>query len=418
MQLNKIEKINLEVKLDIPNILLMIFSICVLLSNLTPIPGLFGNALIAGCGCLLFIYTILYKKDDKRIWWVVLLAIMLSFCLILSSMYNHNASIKEVLWIWSYMGAALALVSFEIDSRWVSVLFYVLAGYFFLCIIMRRSVHYILYSTSRNGISLLMIFMALLLYICRKSNQMKIVYLPATFNLIISVWALGRAGILTAVLFWCGIVIYGLVVGKGKNCKELLGNIGLLVIAIFLLVGVFPTNESLYLEKKNTIEMDSASINKKIEQNIPENKNGMVQSKNETFISRFSEYGLKSVRINIWSEYLEKTLDSGKNFFLGVDCSTGKYLGTYKQPHNSYLELHAKFGIIGFIIVMTLLIKTFFLLYREREWLWLIIFVTCAIRAMLDWVAFPGSIDVIFWFLILKNILMKRESKKLHLKKV
>ena len=139
---------------------------------------------------------------------------------------------------------------------------------------------------------------------------------------------------------------------------------------------------------------------------------------NETFISRFSEYGLKSVRINIWSEYLEKTLDSGKNLFLGVDCSTGKYLGTYKQPHNSYLELHAKFGIIGFIIVMTLLIKTFFLLYREREWLWLIIFITCAIRAMLDWVAFPGSIDVIFWFLILKNILMKRESKKLHLKKV
>ena len=52
MQLNKIEKINLEVKLDIPNILLMMFSICVLLSNLTPIPGLFGNALIAGCGCL------------------------------------------------------------------------------------------------------------------------------------------------------------------------------------------------------------------------------------------------------------------------------------------------------------------------------------------------------------------------------
>lgn len=205
---------------------------------------------------------------------------------------------------------------------------------------------------------------------------------------------------------------------KGKNCKELLENIGLLVIAMFLLVGVFPTNESLYLEKKNTIEMDSASINKKIEQNIPENKNGMVQPKNETFISRFSEYGLKSVRINIWSEYLEKTLDSGKNLFLGVDCSTGKYLGTYKQPHNSYLELHAKFGIIGFIIVMTLLIKTFFLLYREREWLWLIIFITCAIRAMLDWVAFPGSIDVIFWFLILKNILMKRESKKLHLKKV
>lgn len=66
MQLNKIEKINLEVKLDIPNILLMIFSICVLLSNLTPIPGLFGNALIAGCGCLLFIYTILYKRMIKE----------------------------------------------------------------------------------------------------------------------------------------------------------------------------------------------------------------------------------------------------------------------------------------------------------------------------------------------------------------
>ena len=55
MQLNKIEKINLEVKLDIPNILLMIFSICVLLSNLTPIPGLFGNALQVVDACFLYI---------------------------------------------------------------------------------------------------------------------------------------------------------------------------------------------------------------------------------------------------------------------------------------------------------------------------------------------------------------------------
>lgn len=92
----------------------------------------------------------------------------------------------------------------------------------------------------------------------------------------------------------------------------------------------------------------------------------MVQPKNETFISRFSEYGLKSVRINIWSEYLEKTLDSGKNLFLGVDCSTGKYLGTYKQPHNSYLELHAKFGIIGFIIVDIIDKNIFFTLQRKR----------------------------------------------------
>lgn len=66
MQLNKIEKINLEVKLDIPNILLMMFSICVLLSNLTPIPGLFGNALIAGCGCLLLYIRYCIKRMIKE----------------------------------------------------------------------------------------------------------------------------------------------------------------------------------------------------------------------------------------------------------------------------------------------------------------------------------------------------------------
>lgn len=388
MRLENVKKGIRGMKVDVPNILMTVFALCVLLHNLLPIPGIAGNGLIAASGCAMFLYTVIRRRNDKKVWYVTGLAAILSVCMLASAAYNHNAGLTEVLWIWCYMGAALLLCSFEIDDRWISLLFYLLSAYYFVCIVMHRSVHYILYSTSRNSIPLLMHFLLFLLYICRGSKK-KVLYLPAAFSVIVSVWSLSRAGVLTSVFFMVCICVYGLVKDK-KSWKRLLGTACLLAVSLVLLVKVFPTNV--------TVKAESNEVHEELDSDEEEGADTEVAKKQETIKTRFSTYGLKSVRTSIWAEYISGSFSSGKNFLLGVDCSTGTFLSKYRQPHNSYLELHAKFGFTGFLITVILLAGTFIRLCREKKGLYLIIFVTCGIRGMFDWVAFPGCIDVMFWF--------------------
>lgn len=386
-------------KITIPNMLMIAFVFFVLLINLIPIPGLIGNALISACGCTCYLYVFWGKRKDKKLWVITGLAFFLSICMLISSMYNHNSDLKELLWIWCYIGAALLALCYELDDKWLQVIFYLLSGYFGICIVMHRSVHYILYSTSRNGISSQMLFVMLLIYLCRDKEK-KVIYLPAILNVIISVWALGRAGVLTAVFFLIGIIVYGIVKEGWKEIwRRLIGNIAILVIFLALLSVVFPTNESLRPEDRSEMSMEEL---------LAQDQDGEISE--ETFLSRFASYGFKSIRFSIWLEYLDGAVKSTSNFLFGVDCSKGKLLSYYRQPHNSYLELHAKFGLFGFITVMIMVLITFIRLCRNKEGLLMLLLLTCGLRAMLDWAAFPGALDVYFWFLCFYEIFHIRKS--------
>lgn len=390
-------------KVTLPNMLMLVFVVCVLLSNLIPVPGIVGSAMISFCGCVCYLYVFIKKRGDAKLWKVIGLTVFLSLCMVVSSLYNHNASLKEVLWIWCYIGAALLLCYFEIDDRWMQLVFYLLCGYYGICIVMQRSIHYILYSTSRNGISIQILFVMLLIYLCRGTKK-RVIYLPAVFSVIISVWSLGRAGVLVAVFFLGGIVIYGLVKeGWKKTWKRLLGMAATLAVFMLLLITVFPTNETLRPEDKKADQTES--LDDKTDQMSPIQGTQNIQNEEDdkkvesTFVSRFASYGFKSIRMSIWAEYLVGTVSSVPDFLLGLDCSRGELLSYYRQPHNSYLELHAKFGLAGFAAVMTMLFIVFVRLCRDREGFLLFILATCAFRALLDWTAFPGSLDMFFWFL-------------------
>lgn len=388
-------------KVTVPNMLMLAFAVCVLLSNLIPVPGIVGSAMISLCGCVCYLYVFIKKRKDAKIWKITGFAAFLSLCMFASSLYNHNAGLKEILWIWCYMGAALLLASFKIDDRWMQMVFYLLSGYFGICIVMQRSVHYVLYSTSRNGISIQMLFVMLLIYLCRGTKK-RVIYLPAALNVIISVWALGRAGVLAAVFFLIGIVVYGLVKdGWKETWKRLLGIAVIMGISMLLLVKVFPTNETLRPQDNKTGQTEI--VDGKTDQ-IADSQTGQKteesnQKTEATFVSRFTASGLRSVRLSIWAEYLSGTATSIPNLLLGADCSTGELLSYYRQTHNSYLELHAKFGLVGFVTVMAMLFVVFIRLCRDREGFLLLVLATCGFRALLDWTAFPGSLDMFFWFL-------------------
>lgn len=410
-------------KVTLPNILMLAFVVCVLLSNLIPVPGIVGSAMISLCGCMCYLYVFLRKRKDAKVWKVTGFAVFLSLCMFVSGLYNHNTGLKEILWIWCYMGAALLLVSFEIDDRWMQLVLYLLSVYYVICIIMQRSVHYILYSTSRNGISVQMLFVMLLIYLCRGTKK-RVIYLPAALSVIISVWALGRAGVLVAVFFLIGIVTYGLVKdGWKKTWKRLLGIALLMAVSMLLLVKVFPTNETVYPQdtKPGQTEIGTGKTDHQITSPQTGQETDENNKKTEaTFVSRFAAYGLRSIRISIWAEYLSGTVRSVPDLLLGADCSSGELLSHYRQTHNSYLELHAKFGLVGFVTVMAMLLVVFIRLCRDREGLLLLIMITCGLRALLDWAAFPGSLDMFFWFLCFYKVFhleMIKDGKKMLLEK-
>lgn len=396
-------------KVTLPNMLMLVFVVCVLMSNLVPVRGIVGSAFISFCGCICYLYVLYKRREDPKLWKITGFAVFLSLCMFVSSVYNHNAGLKEILWIWCYMGAALLLSSFEIDDRWMQLLFYLLSAYFVICIIMHRSVHYILYSTSRNGISSHMLFVMLLIYLCRGTKK-RVIYLPAVLNVIICVWALGRAGVLAAVFFLIGIVTYGLVKDGWKSAwKRLAGVAAVLMVSVVLLMTVFPTNETLRPEENKTGQTESVNDPAKqpavLDKDFSTEK---VTQKEKTFLAVVSGSGLRSRRISVWKEYLSRAAGSASEFLLGVDCSKGELLAYYTQPHNSYLELHAKFGLAGFVSVMALLFMSCIRFLRNRKWLWLLIMAACGLRSFLDWTAFPGAYDVFFWYFIFNGMFAMR----------
>ena len=392
-------------KMDVPNLLVVSLVVLVLARNLLPIPGIVSNMMIAGCGCLGFLYVFLKKYKEKSMWKVVALALFLSVCMLCSIFYNHNASLGEVLWIWCFMGTALLLCWFEIDKTWFVYLFFLLAAYFLVCIVMCRNVNAILYGTSRNGIAALLLFLMLGVYLGQRKSEM-IWYLPVALSVVISAWSLSRAGLLVSAFFGVAVLFYDFIIRKKGSIKRLVWTVGIMAVSFFLIINVFPSNDSdVYLE-----DGDMQYVNEEHGNTGEEIGSKTDDENNVTIMNKFQGQGLKSTRLKIWSEYFTRMMHSGKEFFLGVTYDDGEFLQKYQNPHNGYLELHSKFGLLGFVTVMVLLLVTFWRECNRKDIFGVIIFLTILMRAFFDWIVFPGYYDVLVWFFVFENVLVKRQD--------
>ena len=93
-----------------------------------------------------------------------------------------------------------------------------------------------------------------------------------------------------------------------------------------------------------------------------------------------------------------------KSRFLGANTSNGTYqwLSFYNgNTHNSFLMLHAKFGLLALGLLIVLIFLVVHKAIKEKNYIMIIILLAASARMFFDWIAFPGLYDVLFWYMYL-----------------
>ena len=416
-------------RVDTPNILMLLFLIATYIKWLCPIPGRIANICIAVTGAITFLYVFVKKHTDKNLWKVIIFGFFMSICMTVTHFYNYNADLKAVLWIWCYLGVMMLICYFNIDSKWYMLFFYLCAAYFFVHMVMLTNINTILYNTSRNGIPSLLMFPLCLYFLCKRADE-GLPYLPVVLFVTFSVWTLGRAGVLCALFLLLAVVGYNFFVHKKGNMISLVGNGIILCILLVGLVTIWPTNNlNVTSQEENasdllydqSVDILNGSIdNSETHEEQPDNNviaDTMGNSDETdfeplTFIRKFTTQKFRTTRTVLYKEYFNQIIGTPLELLFGATYSKGELLSQYKNPHNTFLELHSKFGIMGFLAVMFLLLFAFIQKCKEKNGLWIIIFFTVCIRTFFDWMAFPGLYDVLFWYFIFGDTLAARTGNE------
>jgi len=237
--------------------------------------------------------------------------------------------------------------------------------------------HYtILYSHSRNYISVFQLFLLFLMAIIAYKNETRLPNWVYYFSAIVCVVAVGRGGILASFLILGLHIIEDLREEKRYNKK--VSKLVILLVCVAVLFVIFALFHECLIEKlfprfsNSGILADSADI-------------------------------ARNKRILMWGTYINQCLHSLKLFLLGTDTSPIVLQIHYKVDfniHNSYLMTHAFYGIAGFIIVIVYSIKFVKMLIKSQGTEIVIIFIGYMFRAIFDH-CFPGKLSaIVIWMVV------------------
>lgn len=236
------------------------------------------------------------------------------------------------------------------------------------------------YETSRNYVSIYSLLFCFLLAIVWNKNGYSFPFVFCVICFCACVWAIGRSGILAALLL---LVIFGL--KKAKNTKY-----RLLIVSgcsILVLMLIMFTSIQDYIEIGNR------------------------------FFSRFMDFkalGSNNERLYIYSSYVQTAIDNPKNLLLGVDTDHVNGIISSKNGnlHNSFLQFHAYFGAIMLVLFIYAIIRSCVCLHRSKEIDVLIIYIVFLFRCLFDY-CFPGTVgDVVIWYCILSPFVMRQRRRE------
>lgn len=356
-------------KLHIDNwkiiILLFLFFILSLMRFLAIIPILQSNILFVMLGSLSLIYCIVQKGLVYQKSFLFFL-FMYSLFGIVSGLYNGNLDIQELFWPFGFMSIGLLSLNFKLPSTFLKYLYLGYCIIIFILIMTSGNVDSFKHASSRNTISSDVVLYFSLYVIAAYQNCKTIsMFYPFT-GFLLCIMATGRSGILTGCLLVFFFMVFDFRDGKAKMRKSSL------LLAGFLLI--------IFLGILNYFFNDYV----------------------ESAIMNFQWRQLESARTFIWKDYLTKMFSSLLNIFFGASISGTYYLNLYNENlHNSFLMLHAKYGMFGVLLILFLLIQTFIKLSKEKNVFLLMPLFLVLFRMNFDYTNFNSGLDTILIFYLL-----------------
>jgi len=275
--------------------------------------------------------------------------------------------------VYSY-GFSMILIKKKVYAWGGYIVFYLLALYFLILMFLGVNGDLALKWSSSNGISTVMLISCISLYIILRFEEKELDLIPAFITLIISIWGIGRGGIISSLILFLGLLFL-----KYNTKKKY---IFLIVISLFAISTLIFFNSDFFLDYALNNSFFS---------------NAMIR-----FIERSGEFNESSARSTMWENYFHN-LDFSRLIF-GVNVETDPWeegLMNEFNYHNSFIDLHLQTGIIG-IITILLIYLSLTDLFKKDKLLFLLLFVL-VFRSFTDTIIFFGRYDfIIFYFIFLQ----------------
>jgi hypothetical protein len=334
---------------------------------------------ITGIG-LFALSTVRIDRKLQALILVCISSLLISF--FISSILNTRVDriIQNLFFILASSGIALLLTT-RLVSLWaVSIAFWGLSSYFILLILLSVDPMQAIF-TSQNGISQMILIAAISYYLVSNRLNKKISLKPAFVTLIISIWGVGRSGILVGL-----ILLFGLFFLKSES--KIVRTILFTFAMLFIFFMAIP-----FYGSSGQVDFFYGFFNDSFFEMA-------ISNYAKTFDSSYTERG------DIYLHYFQN-LDLFK-FFFGVNpmneyWPNGEFLAY--NYHNSFITLHSQTGFFGLIIILLLIIAFFTFIKRDKVYSLLIL--ALLLRWSTDSYLFFEFFDFIplfFIFMLFKTI--------------
>jgi hypothetical protein len=241
------------------------------------------------------------------------------------------------------------------------IAFYGVAVYFLMVMLTGVDVSQM---DGRNAISIAMLIACISLYIILSKENKKIDLKPALCTLVISIWGVGRSGIISSFVLLLGLLFIRF---QSKKIH--------FILIIFLII-VF-----LYWDALLGFLVDQLFFSNAI---------------NHYLVRDMGEY---SDRLVFWTDYFDN-LDIYRVIF-GVNLLEDSWRDGAAMDynyHNSFIHLHLQTGVMG-LITMVLILFALFKYYRINK-LFFFLMLSFILRAFTDLFIFFSRADFILFFFI------------------
>lgn len=320
-------------------------------------------------GALLGFWTCLTKriKFYQPIMLLIIMVLCWVFCFLGQRGYL-NYSFSNLLYTILYIGLSVVLLGNEYNHK-IALALYIFAAFTILLKLFQNvNINHILLANSRNFISVLLLLPLLLYYISCHDKGKPFYVFPAISYFYISIYAIGRGGIISSGFLVVALCIYKAAKIENKSLRRLMG---MVIIAIL-------ATTAFYLSNLDTIIIDRFL---------------------NTNFSRFALKGVTDVsREGVWQTFWINNKSSLQEFLLGSDVSMARDDGNL---HNSFLQAYASFGLLGFLTIVILLIRSLRQGIKNKDTLFIILLVGLSLRAFTDRVFFQGYCEIFLYYFIL-----------------
>lgn len=336
------------------------------------IPQRLAQLLLILCGAT----GVLFIKEKGSNAWSVGFFLLYTLCGIASWVYNGNADLAEYLWIVSFGGMSLILLNCTINFNGIKYIYYVFLFMMDLLIVSYGNVDLLPMASSRNTISSFGIVLFSIYCIAAYQNRKKVSIIASLAFIITALLGIGRSGVLLAGIIFGACLIWDINVDTFK-----IKNPGyILVMAFGMLVAAVALYEKvIYPAIRNILWR------------------GLISPD----------------RIEIWRSYYGKVMSDPLNILFGASVSGNEWLDKYHSNlHNSFMNLHSKYGLIILILILILTCNAIFYLIKKRKMILLVPFLAVIFRAQTDYTDFNGISDIVWYYFMLLPFFGERSFRR------